>query len=144
MSLSSTEEVFNKAAPEYNEALKHSGYDHTIKYANPNQTTQTNAKRNRPRTVIWFNPPYCESVKTKVGGQFLKLITKHFPIGHKLNKIFNRNRIKVSYSSMKNVKSVITTHNNQVIQKTKTLSRPADKTCNCRNKRTVPCEESAG
>ena len=66
-----------------------------------------NARRNRNRKVIWFNPPYSLNVKTNIGKVFLKLVRKHFPRSHKLSKIFNLNTIKISYSSMPNVKDLI-------------------------------------
>ncbi len=40
----------------------------------------------------------------------LYVIDKHFPPNHKLHKIFNRNTVKISYSCMNNVKSIISTH----------------------------------
>ena len=51
------------------------------------------------------------NVSTNIGRNFLNLIDKHFPSHHKLHKIFNRNTVKVSYSCMRNVKSIITKHN---------------------------------
>jgi hypothetical protein len=44
-------------------------------------------------------------------------IEKHFPLQHKLriHKIFNRNTLKISYSCMNNVKSIITKHNAHII-----------------------------
>ena len=53
---------FNKAAPDYNTALKKSGFNENIKYS-PSQPKQ----RNRKRQIIWFNPPSCMNVKTNVG-----------------------------------------------------------------------------
>ena len=57
--------------------------------------TKTNNKKTRKRKIIWFNPPYCLSVKTNVGKVFLKFIKKHFPKGNSLNKIFNKNTVKI-------------------------------------------------
>jgi hypothetical protein len=62
------------------------------------------ARRNRQRKIIWFNPPFSKSVNTNIGWEFLSLIDKHFPLQHKLHKIFNRNTVKISYSCMNNVK----------------------------------------
>ena len=59
------------------------------------------------RKVTWFNPPYSK----KVGQKFLKLIDKHFPVGCKLRKVFNRNMVKVSYSCMPSMGSIIKQHN---------------------------------
>ena len=87
-----------------------------------------NARRNRNRKVIWFNPPYSLNVKTNIGKVFLnvkanigkvflKLIMKHLPRSHKFNKIFNLNTIKISYSSMPNVKNLVKQHNSKILSK---------------------------
>ena len=92
-----------------------------------------NARRNRNRKVIWFNPPYSLNVKTNIGKVFLKLVRKHFPRSHKLSKIFNLNTIKISYSSMPNVKNLIKQHNSKILNKDQDkIQRP----CNCRIKET--------
>ena len=96
--LSCNEHEFNKAKPLYKSALKSSGFNYRMKFEAPAE----NARRNRNRKVIWFNPPYSLNVKTNIGKVFLKLVRKHFPMSHKLSKIFNLNTIKVSYSSIPN------------------------------------------
>ena len=59
------------------------------------------------------------------------------PLMHlSVNKIFNRSSIKVGYSCMKNMKSIMKSHNSAILKK-HTLKKPA-KTCNCRNKVTCP------
>ena len=54
-------------------------------------------RKNRPRNIIWFNPPYSADTETNVAKTFLKLIDRHFPKSHILHKVFNRNNVKVSY-----------------------------------------------
>ena len=69
----------------------------------------------------------------------MKLIIKHFPKGHKLNQIFNKNTLKVSYSCMRNMDTVIKSHNQRVIRQSATTPRDAAPTkCNCRNKTQCP------
>ena len=92
-------------------------------------------RRNRQRNIIWFNPPFSKNVKTNIARSFLKLIDTHFPIGNKLHKIFNRNTVKVSYSCMSNVKSIITSHNKRIIRK----SQPQDISAG-RNKHARPLQ----
>ena len=75
-------------------------------------------------------------MKTNVAQRFLKLLDKHFPRSSKLHKIFNRNSVKVSYSCMPNVKSVIPNHNRRILKSNKTS--PDLKTCNCRVKSACP------
>ena len=66
--LSCNENEFNKAKPLYKSALKSSGFNYSIKFKTPAE----NARRNRNRKVIWFNPPYSLNVKTNIGKVFLK------------------------------------------------------------------------
>ena len=76
------------------------------------------------------------NVKTNVAKQFLQLIDKHFPPEQKYHKIFNRNTVKVSYSCIPNIATIIQSHNR------KTLSRkpPPSRDCNCRAKENCPLQ----
>ena len=47
------------------------------------------------------------AVKNKLESDFFKMLKKHFPPTNKLYKIFNKNTIKLSHSSMSNVTSNI-------------------------------------
>ena len=51
------------------------------------------------------------NVSTNIGKKIFSLLNKHFPKAHKLHKLFDRNNVKVSYSSLPNFKSVINGHN---------------------------------
>ena len=95
-SLSSDEQTFRECTPMYQNALKHSNFDHDLSYI---RYTPQQPRRNRQRNIIWFNPPFSKNVSTNIGRDFLSLIDKHFPPHHKLHKIFNRNAVKVSYTS---------------------------------------------
>ena len=88
-------------------------------------------RRNRQRNVIWFNPPFSKNVETNVAKSFLKLIDKHFPDNNTLHKIFNRNTVKVSYSTTENMKQIINKHNKKVLSNNETKD---DESCNCRDK----------
>ena len=88
-------------------------------------------RRNRNQKIIWFNPPYSVNVKNNIGRIFLRLIEKHVPRHHKYCKLFNRNNIKISYSSMSNMASVIRNHNTSFLKD----RTPTDiKECSCRQK----------
>ena len=128
--------VFNDAAPYYNEKLKECGYSEEIQYVET-QDDEVPRNRRRSRKIVWFNPPFCKSVETKVGHIFLKLVDKHFPRNHRYHKIFNRNTIKVSYSCMNSMESVIKQHNKTVLQ-----AKPpvAARTCDCRNPALCPLD----
>ena len=87
--LLSDKQTFQDAASTYQNALRHSNFRHKL------NTTQQ-PRRNRQRNIIWFNPPFSKNVKTNIARNFLSLVDTHFPAGHKLHKIFNRNTVKVS------------------------------------------------
>ena len=131
-SISSDEAVFNDAKTLYEEALKSSGFDTELVYSK----SETNKpRRSRRRKIIWFNPPYCQSIETNVARKFLFLVDKHFPPGHHHRKIFNRNTLKVSYSCMPNIDSTIKSHNSGLIN-----NHVAGKACNCRKNDTCPVD----
>ena len=98
-----------------------------LKYSE-NKNSQTKKKRNRPRKIIYFNPPFCQSVKTNLGKIFFQLIDKHFKNNEVLNKIINKNNCKISYSCIKfnNIKVIKQKHNkktlNNISNKEKTKS----------------------
>jgi hypothetical protein len=133
--ISSDKESFEAATEPYQKALQNSGYDHQLKFnSNPPKKT-----RSRSRNIIWFNPPYSTNVATNIGAKFLKLIEECFPIGHVLRKIFNKNTLKLSYSCMPNIKTIIASHNKSVLNKEqeKRNNTTADE-CNCRRKDECP------
>ena len=75
------------------------------------------------------------NMETNIGKTSLKLVKKHFLRNNSFHKIFNRNTIKISYTCMRNISSIIATHNISVI-------RPKAKEygCNCRNKESFPLQ----
>ena len=127
--ISSNEKVFNESVSIYQEALDKSGYNHKLKFqkASINNTQH----RQRKTNIIWFNPLFTKSVVTKIGKTFLRLIGKHYPPHNKLHELFNQNNVKISYSCIPNVKSLINRHNNTLLNRPTNTS---EKTCNCINK----------
>ena len=115
--LSCNEDEFKRAKPLYENALKESGYKAEMKY----ETSENINNRNRHRKIIWFNPPFSQSVKTNIGKVFLKLVRKHFPRHHKLYKIFNTNTLKLSYCCMKIISNIKKQHNATVLSTSTTL-----------------------
>ena len=112
-----------------------SGFAGELEYVKTNGS----AKRSRKRNIVWFNPPYSDYVKTKIGKEFLKLVTIHFPYHHRLHKICNKNNIKVSYSCLPNMAAIISKHNKIVLQNRADPHRTTPP-CNCRNKANCPLE----
>ena len=99
-----------------------------------NNNSTNDGKRKRKQKIMWFNPPFSKSVKTvKFRKIFLQLLSKHFLKNYKMHKIFNRNTVKISYSCMKNIGSIISAHNRNILN-------PIVKSygCNCTVKSSYP------
>ena len=73
-----------------------------------------NGKKKRKDNIIWYNPPY-SNVKANIGKIFFKLLNKHFRRGQKFCKIFNKNIVKLSCSSTKNMTSLTAMHNRSIL-----------------------------
>ena len=127
-SISSTKEIFDSAAPIYQAELSRAGYNHKLEF-----TEVEEPKRKRKRRIIWFNPPYCMSLKTNVGQKFLKLLDKHFPKGSPLYPLINRQKVKLSYRCVPNMGDKINKHNSKILR-----SKPEELKCNCRDPAECP------
>ena len=121
--LSVNEEIFRKGSKMYIDALKSSGYKENFTYKEEkvpngndnNEINKENRRKNRKRKIIWFNaPPFCWLTNINIGKYFLKLVDKHFKHGNKLQKIFNRKTLKISYSCTKNIFQIINSHNKNI------------------------------
>ena len=116
-----------------------SGYRYNLSFnATLNQSPRP--PRNRKRNITWFNPPYSKNVETNVGKCFLSLIDKHFPKSNPLHKIFNRNTLKLSYSCMGNIKTIISNHNKAVISKSTRTYNQTKKSYNSRKPNKCPMD----
>ena len=63
------------------------------------------------------------------------MLKKNFPKSNPFSKIFNKNTIKISYSCTRNMKSIISSHNKQILTpKNKQVG------CNCRIKNSCPLD----
>ena len=137
-SLSQDEKTFNNAIRPYKEALKNSGYNEELQY-----NSHTNkSRKSRKRKVTWFNPPFSNSVKTKIGKEFFKIVDNNFPPHHRYAKIFNKNTLKLSYSCMPNFKTIIASHNSKLLEKHRNQGKVHQhiKSCSCSNKTKCPLE----
>ncbi len=132
--LSSSKQIFEDEKTPYEEALKLSGYETTLSYRSENKGPN---KQRRRRKILWFNPPYSESVSTNVGREFLNILKRNFPPNHKYHKICNRNTVKVSYSCMSNMGNIIKGHNMSILSPAQKLEENT-KACNCRKKEQCP------
>ena len=133
---SSSEVGFNESIPIYSDALRKSAFRCNILLIPKIPNTKRNKKKTHKRKIIWFNPPYCLSVKAHVGRIFLKLIQKNFPKGNSLNNIFNKNTIKVSCSCMGNISSIILSNHKNILNPVLNTEYG----CNCRSKESCPLQ----
>ena len=129
--LSSNEQIFEEEKEVYEQALKESDFEGNLTY----NATKPTKKRKRSRKIIWYNPPWSKSVKTPVGHYFLRAVDKCFPKGHFLHKFYNRNTLKISYCTTRNLKSHVDSHNKKI------LSPPEKEIvkCNCWSKFKADC-----
>ena len=104
--ISSDKKLSIQAVPPYQEALQKSGYNFKLQY-NRQNLNHPEVENN----VIWFNPPNNSTISTNIGCKFLQAVGDSFTPDHPLRKIFNRNTLKLSYSCIPNVKSIISSHN---------------------------------
>ena len=132
----------------YNDALRQSNFEATLTYeqftSNENSHSNRTQRRNRQRNTIRYNPPYSKNVKKNIGQRFLQLIDKHSPPSNKLCKIFNRHKVRISYSCLDNMSSFINRHNRKILNK---HTRPTNgsntentRQCNCRQPNKCPAE----
>ena len=126
--LSCNKEEFDTVKSVHESVLKDSGHFSSMSYNNSN--TQ-NARRNRNRQFIWFNPPYSQNVETNIGKLFIKYVRKHFPKNNKYHKIFNLNSLRLSHCCITNIGNIIKQHNSKVMSKTNDNN---NRKRNCRSK----------
>ena len=137
--ISSSKEVFLEAIPPYQTELEKCGYQHKLAWMEEGDIQQQKRTRTRSRRVIWFNPPYSVNVQTNVGKEFLMLVDQHFPEGHPLHSIINRNTVKMSYRCLPNMGRKLANHNSKTL---KTFANPAPQrqaVCNCQKSRKHEC-----
>ena len=82
--LSSNKEIFDAAAPQYQEALDRSWYNHKLEFSAISPTKEPGRCRKRGRRVTYFNPPFSLNVGTNIGKEFLNII-RNFPQNNPLH-----------------------------------------------------------
>ena len=136
--LSCDRQTFDQSAPTYSDALSKSNFNVQLEYEQQNNTRK---RHNRQRNVLWYNPPYSKNVKTNLAQNFLQLIDKHFPPNNKLNKLFNRHTVRVSYSCNENMRTFISRHNKTILKNQDRQNKTNEtRDCNCRQNRQCPIE----
>ena len=92
--ISSDEKILTEAAIYYENTLNNASYTNKLVYHTPSASNQENKNKNH----------HIVSVTMRIGQSFLYLLDAHFPKNHIFNKIFNRNKLKVSYSIQQHAK----------------------------------------
>jgi len=134
--LSSNEEIFNRAAQPYQEALVRANYDHKLTYYQNNNNNNSRKKnRTRTRNCIYFNPPYSKNVKTNIIAEFLKIV-RNFPKHNILAPMMNTNKIKASYKTVPNMARQVSRKNGRIL---KQHAAPPPPSCNCQRSRKPDC-----
>ena len=135
--ISKNEDEFNNNTSHCLDELKLSGYDtDELTYRKP-----AKKKRSRKRKVIYYHPPFSKSVQTNIGRVFRNLVRKHFTPDHYLYKVLNKNTLKISYSCLPNMKSILSAHNKNIL-KGPASNAARTESCNCKKKTTCPLDGS--
>ena len=137
--ISSNKTIFDTAKTEYEQALGNSGHNEKLAYEENLGERKDSKTKHRKRNIVWYNPPFNLSLKTDLGRKFLKLIQKHFPIDHILRPIVNKNNVKLSYSTTKNIKRIMQTHNSKILKDVDSKKSVPEKTCSCPRNRKNQC-----
>ena len=132
----SSKKEFEENKTEYEKALAEAGYKANLSYTKVNNDKKKN--NNRKRKIMWFNPPYCMSVRTNIARKFLDLVKRHFNDENPLKVLFNKNNMRVSYCCMSNLETIIKRHNFKILNEGNGV---VDESCNCRNKDQCPLKD---
>ena len=125
-----------KAATPHNIAMNTISYHGGL--ANDDHAIDTRVgKRNCKRNIVWVNPSFSESVKNNIGKEFLKLVGKRLPTHRHQQKVWNRNTLKVSYSCMPIIATIISSQNQNLLS-SKQEPKTTIPCCNCRNSANCP------
>ena len=108
---SSNQNMFNTLTVEYEDPKS----DYKVDLKCPN--SKLGKPKTRKKNIIWFTQAFSKPLPTNVAKTFLQSVIKYFPRTNKLHKIFNRNKVKVRYSSMNNMSKIIKGHNKKVTLK---------------------------
>ena len=109
-------DVFNRSIKICKYALRESDFKETsqLVVAAP-ENNDKNQKRKWKQNRTWFNPAYSKNVKNNIGKTFLQLLLKHFPKNHEMHNILKKNTLKISYSCINNISSVLSTHSKNIL-----------------------------
>ena len=78
--ISSSQSIFEETTQQYQEPIRASGYDHELAYSHKHEKGKY--KKRRRINILYFNPPFCKSVETRVRKCFLEIVDKNFTDDH--------------------------------------------------------------
>ena len=156
--ISSNQECFDSEIHDFQEALKDAGYCHKLSFGHKSskkgvkgrlhnnrnfkhysgEQNSVNSSR-KSRDIIYFTPPFNLYCGTNVGEEFRKIVEKHFSRGDDLSKLFNRNKLKLSYSCLPNIQAKIASHNKKMLSKPPPASI-VSRHCNCQKNKICPLD----
>ena len=115
-----------------------SGFTKLLEYiaSDNNRENNTEEKKQCKRKIICFNPRYSMNARTNIGKPFLKLTRNHFPNGNLSHKTFNKNVLKVIFSCMGNMTSIISSHNRTILNPHVSV----EYWCNCKSRNECPLQ----
>ena len=123
----------------YQDALEKSGYSYKLEYKKPDE--KKTKKRQRHRLILLFNPPFSNHVTTQIGKHFFEILDSSFLKKHPLHKIFNRSTVKLSFSTVRNIRSIVDAHNKQKMSQQEPKNEPS---CNCQRSKVCPMDRVPG
>ena len=95
--------------------MKKSRYNVSLEYTPTQNKDETNQQRNQRKwKIICFTPPYSLNAKTHV--EVVPQTSRLSFSTHKFHKIFNHKKVKISHCCMKNMGSIVSSHDKQVLQ----------------------------
>ena len=94
---------------------KKNGFNEPLTFIAKTNASNNNSKKQRKRKVIWFSSPFSLKGETSIGRTFLKLLKQRFPKSNRLQMSFNKNTVKVSYTCMNYMPSIISSHNKRLL-----------------------------
>ena len=90
------------------------GYAKKINYHS--KINENKPSRNRKRNIIWYISPFNIGVSTEIGRVFLNLLDKYFHKEHKINRIINRNSVKLGYGCTQSMEYINKDHNGETLK----------------------------
>ena len=114
----------------YEKTLKYSGFKTLLSLVQDNPIGKTTRKLRKKKGNL-LQSPFSNWIKTNIGIEFLKLVSRHFPKSGFYGTILNRNTIKIYYSCSLTWKRNVQPYHKTLQNSNKTADEDS-KPCNCK------------